>query len=287
MKLPVSNAAELERWVQGFADGHFECLILVSWPGTGKTTILEKAVKDKAHILKGGQISAFQFYIELYENRDRLIVVDDIDSLLGDRETVNLLKCVANTDPVKIVGWHTSTSKLGDIPREFSTTSKIAITTNDWKSINKSLGAVENRGVVISYEPTASHIHEQVLPRFQEAEAEVYQFIGQNLHLIKEPSFRLYLNTAKARAAGVDWRSAFLRSLNLTPQEVIVVTLKADLSYQKEEDRVTAFIDATGMHRATYYRIARKLETMRLGDTKPPDDDDDLEQYQPEEIPTP
>lgn len=266
MKITVKDVGVLEKWVRGFADGHFECLILVSWPGTGKTTILEKAVKDNARILKGGQLTAFQFYKELYQNRDRLIVLDDIDRLYRDRETVNLLKCVANTDPVKVVGWHSSTHKLSqaNIPREFETTSKVAITANDWKTLNKNLDAVENRGIVISYEPTALQIHAEAVEWFQDKE--VFRFVGKNLYLIKEPSFRHYITAAQAKAAGLDWRAAFLESLDLKPQEVLVANLKADPSYQTEEDRVKAFVAGSGMHRATYFRVASRLEAMRLCD---------------------
>src|SRR5579871_379096 len=44
---------------------------------------------------------------------------------------------------------------------------------------------------------------------------EVYTFIGKHLDLIHEPSMRLYVNAMKMKKAGLDWKKAFLSSIEL------------------------------------------------------------------------
>ena len=56
------------------------------------------------------------------------------------------------------------------------------------KSLNKNLGALEDRGVLLLFQPDAAAVH----ARAKCADAEVYDFIGQPLHLIAEPSMRQY-----------------------------------------------------------------------------------------------
>ena len=64
---------------------------------------------------------------------------------------------MAQTEKTKTLGWHTAAAVLHrqGVPRQFTTTSRVALVGNDWKSLNADVAALEDRGHVLVFEPTA------------------------------------------------------------------------------------------------------------------------------------
>jgi hypothetical protein len=58
------------------------------------------------------------------------------------------LKALCQTELVKSLGWHTLTPilELHDVPTQFTTTSRLALIGNDWKTLNADVAALEDRG---------------------------------------------------------------------------------------------------------------------------------------------
>lgn len=259
MQQTITTYAELERYCRAFADGHFEVFILVGDPGLEKSTLLGKSLEGKDARWIEGTLSAFQLYCETWEYKDHIFAIDDVDDLYGDRNAVRLLKCLCQTEPIKRLGWHTNAAKLDKegIPREFGTRSPVAIIANEWKALNKNVGALQDRGILIHFRPTAREVHDRVGAWF--TDHEIYGFIGNILHLIAEPSMRHYVNCQRLKAAGLDWREALYESLGITGEVLVVVRLLDDPSFETADSRVAEFVKRTGRSRATYFRIARKL----------------------------
>jgi hypothetical protein len=59
------------------------------------------------------------------------------------------------------LGWHTTTPilELLEVPHQFSTTSRVAVVGNYWKTLNADVAALEDRGHVLLFEPTALEVH--------------------------------------------------------------------------------------------------------------------------------
>jgi len=55
------------------------------------------------------------------------------------------------------LSWHTATPILQrrGVPPQFTTTSRVALIGNDWKTLNADVAALEDRGHVLMFEPTA------------------------------------------------------------------------------------------------------------------------------------
>jgi hypothetical protein len=51
--------------------------------------------------------------------------------------------------------------ELRDVPQRFTTTSRVALIGNDWKTVNADVAALEDRGHVLVFEPTALEVHHQ------------------------------------------------------------------------------------------------------------------------------
>ena len=122
----VTTYDELHRFVQAFADGHLNLLILVGSAGIAKSQSVRRAVGEGACWIEGNA-TPFGIYTQLYKHRGELIVIDDVDSLNTDRSAVRLLKCLCQTDPEKSIAWHSAAAGTDDIPRQFQTSSRVVI----------------------------------------------------------------------------------------------------------------------------------------------------------------
>lgn len=253
----LTTYADLERYIEAFSAGHMNLLIIIGSPGLSKSRTVRTVLNDKASWIEGNA-TAFGMYFELYRNRNRLVVIDDVDSLYSDKNSIRLLKCLCQTEEEKSVGWHSATRALekAGIPREFVTRSRVIIICNDWRTLNRNVAALQDRGHVLVFAPTGAEVHAKAAQWF--SDGEILDWFAANLHRIPSPSLRLYLRAAELRRAGMDWTQC----LPLTPEnrrKRLVMELKADTSHSTEESRVRAFIDQRGGCRATYFNYARRL----------------------------
>ena len=76
------------------------------------------------------------------------------------------------------------------------------IITNEWHSINKNVGAINDRGIVFDF-IIIGKVHAKGW-RVEGLDKVVYGFIGIHLQLIHRPSMRMYVNAAAMKAAGLD-----------------------------------------------------------------------------------
>src|SRR5215831_11602260 len=224
--LRLSTYAELEAYVRAFAAGHLHLLMLFGPPGVGKSRAVRQALDPQVGWISG-QATPLGIYLEAFAYRHRPLVLDDIDGLYADRSGIRLLKALCQTEPVKTLGWHTMTPilELRDVPQQFSTTSRLALIGNDWKTLNADVAALEDRGHVLFFEPTALEVHRQAANWFWDQE--IFDFVALHLHLIAQHSLRIYHQAWELKQAGLDWRQGVL-SRFLTGPALAVARLRAD-----------------------------------------------------------
>lgn len=256
----VRSYAELDQYVTAFSRGVLNLLIVIGKPGLAKSQSFKQSLKDA--IWLEGNATPFGMYCALYSAKDRLVVIDDVDSLYSSTAGVRLLKCVCQTDPVKRIAWQSAAAQLDKegIPREFSTTSKVAILANDWKTLNDNVAAVQDRGHVLIFDPTPQEIHRRAKEWFHDEE--IYLWFGQNLHLLAEHSLRNYVRAAELKAAGMDWKKT-LPLKQLSAKALLAARLRDDPSYPNEEARAQAFVALGGGCRATYFNHLRRLKAIQ------------------------
>src|ERR1700694_5435758 len=154
----VAAYSELEKYAGAFAGGHLNLLILCGAPGLGKSQSLRRALSGKVCWIDGNA-SAYGIYLQAHEHRNLPIVLDDVDGLYRDRQGIRLLKALCQTDKLKTVSWQTAVATRVGIPRQFSTTSRVAIIANEWTSLNADVAALEDRGHCLHFTPNASEVH--------------------------------------------------------------------------------------------------------------------------------
>lgn len=254
------------------AKGRFRLLVVISAAGLQKSRNMRAAVGEEVAWISGHN-SALGLYRDAWHNRDRDLVLDDVDGLSSTG--VHLLKSLCQTDIVKTLTWNTASQILAaeGIPRRFTTRSRIAIIANEWEFINTHVAALTDRGHLVFFEPTPLETHLRTADWFYDQE--VFDFIGARLHLFRDLSMRLYVKAFEAKKAGLDWRHEVL-SRCLTGPALLVARLKADPNFATEEDRVKAFTAQGGGCRATYFNHAKELAPLcepprvELKNTAPP-----------------
>ena len=256
----VDSYPDLEAYASAFAEGHLNFLMVFGDPGLGKSQRFRNAVGKEAGWI-AGTASPFGIYRLAYEFMDRPLVLDDVDGLYRDPNGVRLLKCLCQTDRVKVVSWQTNAADVAGVPRTFNTCSRVAIIANQWGTLNKNVGALEDRGHAISFEPSAAEVHRNAVGWFRDAE--ILDFIESQLHLIEQPSLRMYVTARELKSAGLNWKDAVLNRM-LSGTTLQVALLKADTSFCSEEARVEAFIAKGCGCRATYFNHAKRLQKPSL-----------------------
>ena len=171
---------------------------------------------------------------------------------------MRLLKCLCQTEEEKAVAWHSDARSLErqGIPREFTTISRVIIIANDWKTLNRNVAALQDRGHVLWFEPGAAEVHAQAGRWFDDPE--IYGWFASNLHRVREPSLRHYVRAKELKAAGLDWTEVLAGEVE-NPRARLAAALLADAAYPSTAARVEAFVAQGGGCRATFFNYRRRL----------------------------
>jgi hypothetical protein len=254
----VTTYARLEQYLQAFAAGHFHLVILVGSGGLAKSRTVRAVLGGKPAAWIEGNATPFGMYAKLYRHRDQFVVIDDVDALYADRSGVRLLKCLCQTEAEKAVAWHSDARSLErqGIPREFTTTSRVIIIANDWKTLNRNVAALQDRGHVLWFEPGAAEVHAQAGGWFDDPE--IHAWFAANLHRVREPSLRHYVRAKELKAAGMDWTEVLAAEAE-NPRARLAAALLADDAYATTETRARAFVERGGGCRATFFNWRRRI----------------------------
>ena len=247
----------LEQYLRAFAAGHFNLLILIGAGGLAKSRSVRAALNGDACWIEGNA-APFGMYAKLYRHRDRFVVIDDVDGLYADRRGVRLLKCLCQTEEEKEVAWHSDARSLErqGIPREFTTRSRVIIIANDWKTLDKNVAALQDRGHVLFFQPSAAEVHRKAGSWFDDPQ--IYNWFAANLHRVREPSLRHYVRARELKAAGMDWTEVLADAAD-NPRARLAAELLASPVYANTAARVQAFVEHGGGCRATFFNYRRRL----------------------------
>jgi hypothetical protein len=275
--LRLTTYSELEQYVRAFTAGHLNLLMIFGPPGVGKSRSVRQAIGKQACWI-GGQATPFGIYLQAYEHRHKPIVLDDVDCLYADRLGIRLLKALGQTEGTKTVSWQTAAPALKKcgIPRQFTTTSRVALVGNDWKTLNADVAALEDRGHLLLFEPAPVEVHRQASRWFWDQE--IFDFIAGHLHLMAQHSLRTYCHAWELKQAGLDWQQGVLCRC-LTGVALAVAKLKANPAFGSEDERVRTFVQSGAGCRASYFRHAQKLRPIErppkilLTESSPPQEE--------------
>lgn len=223
---------------EGVIEGNIRSLIVTGSAGVGKTYELERRL-EKALATKRvssyeslkGSISAIGLYRQLYLSRNKgdVLMLDDIDAVFGDDESLNLLKAALDTSVRRVVSWNKASRFLQDedIPNSFEYEGQIIFITNvDMdKQIDKCnrlaphMSALISRSIFLDlkiHEPKTIMVRvEQVLEesemkdnlKISDSEAaEIVEWMHDNIDKLRSVSLRTVIQLASFVKTTKDWR---------------------------------------------------------------------------------
>jgi hypothetical protein len=267
--ISLTTYPQLDLYLAKFWAGELGLVLLLGRHGTGKSESVKRALHSSSLGRSGsegqgilyveGHMQPFGLYRHLWEHRDQPVVLDDLDKLYADSNCVRLLKPLCNTERVKRITWLTNLT-LNDpvVPTSFVTTSNVILVANEWRTANPNVRALEDRAIILHFNPSNAEIHRRVGEWFKDTE--VYRLITETLPAIATLSMRHYCKGAQLRRAGLpDWKNSLLQMVLPDPRLACIMTLHNDSSLSSEEQRIKRFEAATGYSRATYFRMKAKL----------------------------
>jgi Cdc6-like AAA superfamily ATPase len=158
--------ANIERLTKMVGRGIQPSLVITGGAGTGKTHLVKSTLEQmgfnesKEFVHFKGRATPAGLFITLYENSDKIIVLDDCDSIFKDDDAVNILKAALDSyDTRKISYISTKTLKDefgGEVPRHFEFTGRIIFISNiDQSKLDE---AIRSRSFVSDVELTTDQM---------------------------------------------------------------------------------------------------------------------------------
>lgn len=169
---PEVMFTNIERLTKMVGRGIQPSLVITGGAGMGKTHLVKSTLEsmglkesyDFVHFK--GRATAAGLFITLYENSDKIIVLDDCDSVFRDDDAVNILKGALDSyDTRKISYITTKTLKDefgGEVPRHFEFTGRVIFISNISQS--KLDEAIRSRSFVADVDLTT----EQMFARMEQ-----------------------------------------------------------------------------------------------------------------------
>jgi len=214
--ISLKTYAQLDLYLAKFASGELSLVLLLGRHGTGKSESVKQALGislrparlDEARprvLYAEGHMQPFGLYRHLWEYRDRPVVLDDLDKLYANSDCVGLLKALCNTGPAKRISWLTNiTLNSSDVPSSFTTSSRVILIANEWRTINPNVRALEDRAIILHFDPSNGEVHRRVQEWFEDPE--VYGYIARIIRFMVDSRARpgrLSLIFPKCRRAKV------------------------------------------------------------------------------------
>jgi len=152
-------------------------------------------------------------YRTLYENRNKIVVFDDCDSVLKDPTGANLLKAALDSYDERWISWRTEGPAQDDLPETFKFNGSVIFISNlpQWKMDQ----AIRTRAFVIDLEMTVDQRIERmkavladVMPdKNMKEKKESLEFMESFKHVAKEINFRTLQNVIKIRTgSSSNWK---------------------------------------------------------------------------------
>lgn len=262
--------APMKAMIDMVAKGYSNALIIYSDGGLGKTyhviSHLEKLKQDYSLVV--GYTTPLQFYKALFEARDKLVVLDDVEGLLEDDRGLSILKSALwSVTPDRVVSYDSSTDLLGDIPHKFQFSGRIIFTMNHLPDKSRSFNAMVSR--CLYYEFKCSHgekmriLAEIAKQPYKDTTLEDRQAVlGHLIERCSEATANLNIRTLLHLFDAYRYDHALFTKVadELLPEdEDTKVAWELMRESRTEAERVAAFHERTGRSRATWFRLKKSL----------------------------
>ena len=135
VEIVSSNQLDIiKKYIKMVGVGKMEALIIHSKAGLGKTYTILNTLKEAKIDFKylSGYMTPLGLYRYLYENRDKIIVLDDVEGLLTNEISIAIMKSALwKAGDTRTVCYDSTAKQLGKTPKSFEFTGQIVLLTNE------------------------------------------------------------------------------------------------------------------------------------------------------------
>jgi hypothetical protein len=270
-----------KHFVKAVMQNHANCCILYSPEGgLGKSFLVISSANDeklelgKDYNLITGYTTPLEFYNKIFEMKDKLIILDDVDGLMNTSKGVSLIKQMTwgTADGGKAGRFleYRTTSKMRTAPEKYEFTGRIIFCLNHLPLHNPNVQSILSRSLFchlkfsfatkkqIFMEIAKSPYKELTLEERNHVVARLFEFgdeatIEFNLRtLIK--AYDLFIYCAKNTPI---WERIIKEMLVKNDEMSIVKQLI--MSEKPVSEQYLEFFNQTGLSRATFFRLKKQL----------------------------
>jgi len=246
----------LREYFAAFSRGEISLLVVKSRGGLGKTHAARVAMSGKPVQFFNGHATPLSIYLRLLNNKDDVVVFDDVDSLMLNKTNIALLKQLCEIGDAKPVRYETTAQIDGKrVPPVFYSSNRVCLLCNDFRKVGRNIKALLTRGIFIEFVPDDEAIIE-IMKGFADADQEIISYLGEKRSEIQDLNFRLFYKCDELKNAGIDWK-AYLRSEYKISQEEELALEIADLPVEERNER---WVRETGKSIRSLQLLLRKTK---------------------------
>jgi hypothetical protein len=181
-----------------------------------KSAAFSRGENEKQYAVVKGYSTAKGLFRTLYENRHRIVVFDDCDSVLENSTAVNLLKAALDSYDRRIITWNSeSFGGDDDLPRSFEFTGGVIFISN--RPIYKIDQAIRSRAICVDLSMTASQKIERMgtiikaeefMPQYDmEVKENALKFLDKMKNKAGDLNLRTLISVTRVAARGGEWEN--------------------------------------------------------------------------------
>jgi hypothetical protein len=181
--------------------------------GFGSDDTLSESQSRKIYKVVKGYSTAKGLYRTLFENRNRIVIFDDCDSVLKDPVALNLLKGALDSYDKRVISWNAESFGEDDLPKSFEFKGGVIFISNF--NILKVDQAVRTRAICVDLSMNVDQKIERMgaiiksdefLPDYDMSVKEAaLEFLSGMKDEAKEISFRTLIAVTKVAGRGDGW----------------------------------------------------------------------------------
>lgn len=137
--------------------------------------------------------------------------------------------------------------------------------------MNGNVQAVLDRAQTVVFWPTAEEIHEFVKSWWPIEDADIVEFIGQNLDKMISPSIRWYRDAQREKNHKNAWREWLLKMWYDEDPRMAVIAELHNSGIPKGKEMENEWHRKTGFQRALFYRVQQEYLAQRSDPAKAPE----------------
>lgn len=255
--LTIKTYKELQNFISAFGQKKLNLLIIVSRGGLGKTFIVEDALIEQAPLIITGHCTPLRLYMEVLERtkeeKDFILVFDDVDALLLNKDVVALLKQLCDTKEVKTIKYLTTSPILKKMPSEFETSCKVIMLMNTLKPEEPNVRALMSRAHLLNFTPPDKEIFDYM--KNWATDKVILRFIEQYAPFSKALNLRVYVRAKELKNSKLNWKQEVVNVLKIDQKLFEISNLLK--KYKTDKERVKEFVDKGLGARITFFRYKK------------------------------